>query len=81
MSFSETLYPLHNTGTAQGYMKMSQHAYKMFTWAYTDFRSPDKSAYLSENCFSYFSTKTYVVGTQKNRLDETVFEHPNTCFN
>ena len=22
--------------------------------------------------FSYFSTKTYVVGTQKNRLDETV---------
>ena len=27
--------------------------------------------------FSYFSTKTYVVGTQKNRLNETVlFEHP-----
>ena len=24
------------------------------------------------NWFSYFSTKTYVVGTQKNRLDETV---------
>ena len=23
-------------------------------------------------CFSYFSTKTYVVGTQKNRLNETV---------
>ena len=22
--------------------------------------------------FSYFSTKTYVVGTQKNRLNETV---------
>ena len=23
--------------------------------------------------FSYFSNKTYVVGTQKNRLNETVF--------
>ena len=27
---------------------------------------------LTENKFSYFSTKTYVVGTQKNRLIETV---------
>ena len=25
-----------------------------------------------EKLFFYFSTKTYVVGTQKNRLDETV---------
>ena len=25
---------------------------------------------VNENNFSYFSTKTYVVGTQKNRLDE-----------
>ena len=25
-----------------------------------------------ENHISYFSTKTYVVGTQKNRLNETV---------
>ena len=25
-----------------------------------------------ENHFSYFSTKTYVVGTQKNRYNETV---------
>ena len=30
-----------------------------------------KSAYKKNN-FSYFSTKTYVVGTQKNRLNETV---------
>ena len=29
-----------------------------------------KSAY--QNYFSYFSTKTYIVGTQKNRLNETV---------
>ena len=26
----------------------------------------------NENLISYFSTKTYVVGTQKNRLNETV---------
>ena len=29
-----------------------------------------QSAY--QNFFSYFSTKTYVVGTERNRLDETV---------
>ena len=34
-------------------------------------RPPDKIAYL-KIIFSYFSTKTYVVGTQKNRLNETV---------
>ena len=27
---------------------------------------------VSKNWFSYFSTKAYVVGTQKNRLNETV---------
>ena len=30
-----------------------------------------KGAY-QKNIFFYFSTKTYVVGTQKNRLNETV---------
>ena len=29
-------------------------------------------AFSSENKFSYFSTKTYVVDNQKNRLSETV---------
>ena len=33
--------------------------------------SPDKK-YVSENGFPNFSTKTYVAGTQKNRLNETV---------
>ena len=37
---------------------------------------PDKSAYW-KIIFSYFSTKTYVVGTQKNRLIETVLLSPN----
>ena len=32
--------------------------------------------------FSYFSTKTYVMSTQKNRLNETVLlSTQNTCFN
>ena len=32
--------------------------------------------------FSYFSTKTYVVGTQKSRLTETVLlSTQNTCLN
>ena len=37
---------------------------------------------LTENYFSYFSTKTYVVGTQKNRLNETVLmSTQNKCLN
>ena len=35
-----------------------------------------------ENYFLYFSSKTYVVGTQKNRLKETVLlSTQNTCLN
>ena len=34
------------------------------------------------NYFTYFSTKTYVVGTQKNRLNETVlFSTQNVSLN
>ena len=34
------------------------------------------------NYFLYFSSKTYVVGTQKNCLDETVLlSTQNTCLN
>ena len=43
-------------------------------------RPPDKS--VNEYYFSYFSTKTYVVGTQKNHLAETVLlSTQNTCLN
>ena len=43
-------------------------------------RTPDKNAYW--NFFSYFSTKTYVVGTQKNHLNETVLlSTQNICLN
>ena len=48
---------------------------------YTVVRPPDKSAYLKKY-FLYFSSKTYVVGTQKNRLNETVLlSTQNTCLN
>ena len=40
----------------------------MISW---DREASDKSAYPKK--ISYFSTKTYVVGTQKNRLIETFF--------
>ena len=34
------------------------------------------------NYFLYFSSKTYVVGTQKNRLNETgLLSTQNTCLN
>ena len=36
-----------------------------------------RSESVPENYFSYFSTKTYVVGTQKNRLHETVLLSTN----
>ena len=35
---------------------------------------------MNETSFSYFSTKTCVMGTQKNRLNETVLlSTQNTC--
>ena len=41
-------------------------------------RPPDKSVYWK----IIFSSKTYVVGTQKNRLNETVLlSTQNTCLN
>ena len=44
----------------------------------SDVRPPDKSV------FSFLSTKTYVVGTQKNCLNETVlrgfFNHPKYMY-
>ena len=44
------------------------------------FRPPDKSA--CGQLFSYFSTKTYVVSTQKNHLIATVLSSTqNTCLN
>ena len=37
---------------------------------------------LDKTAYSYFSTKTYVVGTQKNRLSETVLlSNQNKCLN
>ena len=45
-------------------------------------RPPDKNAYWKIILFLYFSSKTNVVGTQKNRLNETVLlRTQNTCLN
>ena len=42
--------------------------------------APDKSAKIK--IFFYFATKTYVVGTQKNHLGETVLlSTQNICLN
>ena len=44
-------------------------------------RPPEKRAHL-KIIFSYLSTKTYVVGVQKNRLNETVLlSTHNICLN
>ena len=40
-------------------------------------RLPDKREH-NGNLFSYFLTKTYVVGSQKNRLNS--FQHPKHVF-
>ena len=45
-------------------MRNPTHQHELLQYS----RPPDKENYY----FSYFLTKTYVVGTQKNRLDETV---------
>ena len=45
-------------------------------WAWLVFTQASRLECVMENYTFYFSTKTYVVGTQKNRLDETgFFEH------
>ena len=61
----------------------------MFSYAFINSHSqmsepgPEGPLVLSyQASWSYFSTKTYVVGTQKNRLNETVLlSTQNTCLN
>ena len=43
---------------------------KLSSWCHVAVRPLDNSVYWK--LFLYFSSKTYVVGTQKNRHDETV---------
>ena len=45
------------------------YVYQLYSYSYLA-----KSVY--QKIVSYFSTKTYVVGTQNNRLNETFFERP-----
>ena len=58
-----------NSRTLSKYIKLECALHTGYT--YYIFRPLVKSMY-PKNYFSHFSTKTYVVGTQKNRLNETV---------
>ena len=53
------------------------------SFAYGDLScASDVKECVIENYISYLSTKTYVVGTQKNRLNEMVLlSTQNTCLN
>ena len=45
-------------------------------------RPPDNCRYIDWNFFFYFLTKSIVVGSQKNHLNEMVLlSTQNTCFN
>ena len=58
--------PLGYTTLAAGATHIGMCSYGRYN------RTLVKSVCVTEKCFSYFSTKTYVVGTQKNCLNETV---------
>ena len=65
---------LHTTHTLKNRPKTMSKLQEMY-------RGPQKRVH-NRKLFYDFSTKTYVVGTQKNRLDETVLlTTQNTCFN
>ena len=48
-----------------------EYATKVYVMGLVEY--PDCSSFVPEKYFSFFSTKTYVVGTQKNRLIEMCF--------
>ena len=55
---------------------------KMSLTSHLSLRKALQKQRVIENLFFYFSTKTYVVGTQKIRLNETdLLSTPNKCLN
>ena len=60
------LYPLLSTGSTQEEGKSSKHDNFFFFLLGHIVKGQDKS--LIKNLFSYFSTKTYVVGSQKRMV-------------
>ena len=63
----------------KGYQQWTSRCYRQQGKSSERAKPPDKNAYL-KIIFSYFMTKTYVVGTQKNRLNETfLLSTQNTC--
>ena len=57
-----------------------QYHFEIITCTPSIYNRPQDKC-VTENYFSYFSTKTYVVGTQKNCLNETaLLSTQNMCF-
>ena len=69
-----------NTESLKTYSKSALFVETFFNQKLNDNQDFSKECVPKKN--SYFSTKTYVVGTQKNRLNETVLlSTQNTCLN
>ena len=65
----------------QGYAIENNKLFLLLKTISVKVQAPRKEC-VTENCFLYFSTKTYVEGTQRNSLDETVLlSTQNTCLN
>ena len=65
-----------NQQTTTKSWKIAQHAKSLLKHSWHLCKTKINRVSRLENYFSYFSTKTYVVGTQKNCLTETSYEHP-----
>ena len=61
------------TGSSESTVVEMPHCSKSHVAAHIHISPTPSKEYVIKNQFSYFSTKTYVVGsTQKNRLNETI---------
>ena len=94
MSLSKTLFVLLSTGSTQEDRKSSRHGWKFVDWDVKPQNKQNGPCLLiitstwpgsqirvcNEKLFSYFSTKTYVVVTQKNRLTEMVLLSTQNMF-
>ena len=75
---------LHNVAFHLGHRCLPKYLFRGFWSTRGNIFMLQASRYecVPENYFSYFSAKTYVMGTQKNRLDGTVLlSCQNICLN
>ena len=65
----------------EGHLELVKYLLKASTY-HRPYYISHQGQVFSGNYFLYFSAKTYVVGTQKNHLNETVLlSTQNTCLN